>query len=67
MVLSNKLSFGKKGFKYFINFKDAKKLDLYVYFSQKRVYTEETLMKLNICLFLIKDDKLLENIMKFGK
>ena len=51
MVLSNKLSFGKKGFKYFIDFKDAKKLDLCVYFSQKRVYTEETLMKLNICLF----------------
>ena len=27
------------------------KLDLYVYFSQKCVRIEETLMKLNICLF----------------
>ena len=27
----------KKGFKYFIGYKDTKKLDHYVYFSQKRV------------------------------
>ena len=37
-VVSNKVSFGKKGFKYFISYKDAKKLDLYVYFSQKGVH-----------------------------
>ena len=30
IVLSNKVSFGKKVFKYFIDYKD-----LYVYFSQK--------------------------------
>ena len=35
IVVSNKVSFCKKGFKYFIGYKDAKKLDLYVYFSQK--------------------------------
>ena len=35
IVVSNKVSFGKKGFKYFIGHKDAKKLDLYLYFSQK--------------------------------
>ena len=28
IVVSNKVSFGKKGFKYFIGYKDAKKLDL---------------------------------------
>ena len=50
----------KKKFKYFIGHKDTKKLDLYVYFSQKSVHTERTLMKLNIYLFLIKDDGLLE-------
>ena len=50
-VVSNKVFFGKKGFKYFIEYKDSKKLDLYVYFSQKWVHTEETLMKLNKCLF----------------
>ena len=35
IVVSNKVSFSKKGFKYFIGYKDAKKLDFYVYFSEK--------------------------------
>ena len=35
IVVSNKVSFGKKGFKYFIGNKEAKKLDLYMCFSQK--------------------------------
>ena len=35
ITVSNKVSFGRKRFKYFIGYKDAKKLDLYVYFSQK--------------------------------
>ena len=35
MVVSNNVSFGEKGFKYFIGYKDAKKLDLYLYFSPK--------------------------------
>ena len=35
IVVSNKISFGKKGFKYFIGYKDTKKVDLYVYISQK--------------------------------
>ena len=47
IVVSNKVSFSKKGFKYFIGYKDAKK------------YIEETMMKLNMS-FLIKDDRLLE-------
>ena len=29
LVVSNKVSFGKNGFKYFIVYKDAKKLDLH--------------------------------------
>ena len=33
IVVSNKVSFGKKGFKYFIGYKEAKKSDLYMYFS----------------------------------
>ena len=37
-----------------------KKFESYAYFSQKWVQIEKTLMKLNIYLFLIKDDKLLE-------
>ena len=35
LVGSNKVSFGKKGFEYFIGYKNVKKLDFYVYFSQK--------------------------------
>ena len=35
IVAPNRVSFGKKGFKYFIGYKDTKKIDLYVYFSQK--------------------------------
>ena len=35
IVVSNKISFGKNDFKYFIGFKDAKKIDLYAYFFQK--------------------------------
>ena len=35
IVVSNKVSLGKKGFKYFIGYKDTKKLDLYVHFHQK--------------------------------
>ena len=48
IVVSDKVSFGKMGFKYFIGYKYAKKLDIYVYLSQKWVHIEETLMKLNI-------------------
>ena len=33
--LSNKISFGKKLFKYFISYKEAKKLELYAYSFQK--------------------------------
>ena len=35
IVVSNKVSFGKKGFKYFIGYKDAKKLGFYVNVFQK--------------------------------
>ena len=59
IVVSNKVSFGKKGFKYFIGYKNVKKLDLCVYFSQKWVHIVKTLMKLNMS-FLIKDNELLE-------
>ena len=35
IVVSNKVSFRKKGFKYFIDYEDPTKLSLYVYFYQK--------------------------------
>ena len=58
-VVFNRISFGKNEFKYFIGYKDSKKLDLYVYFSQKWMQIEKTLMKLNMHLF-DKGNKLLE-------
>ena len=51
IVVSNKVAFGKKGFKYFIGYEDAKKLSLFVYFYQKWQHIEKTLMKLNMYLF----------------
>ena len=35
IVASNKILLGKKGFRYFTEYKDAKKLNLYAYFFQK--------------------------------
>ena len=61
ILVPNKVSFGKKSFKYFTGYKDAKRirpLCLYVYFFRKWVRIEKTLMKLKIYL-LIKDDELL--------
>ena len=49
--VSTNVSFGKKVIKYFIGYKDAKKSDLYTCFYQKWVHIENTLMKLNTCLF----------------
>ena len=42
IIGSNKFLFGKNGFKYFIGYKDAKKLVLYLYFSQKWQRIEKT-------------------------
>ena len=35
IIVSNKVSIGQKDFKYFIGYKDAKKLDLHAFFFQK--------------------------------
>ena len=52
IVVSNKIPFGKKDFKHFIGYKDAKELDIYAYSFQKWVHIEEILVKLmNLYLF----------------
>ena len=61
IVVSNKVRFGKKGFKYFIGYKDAKKLNVYIYFFQN--WVRET----KYVSFLIKDDKLLEKYNEIWK
>ena len=50
--------------------KILKKIDLYVYFFQKLVHIENTLMKLSIYIYiyiLIKDDKLIKKYNKNWK
>ena len=43
--MSNKLPFGKQDFKYFIGYKDDKKLYPYAYSIEKSVHIEEILIK----------------------
>ena len=53
----------KKDLNILLTIKDAKKIDLHVYLSQKWVHIESILMKLYIYIYmsyLIKDDELLE-------
>ena len=57
--------FGEKSLKYFIGYEDAKKINLYVYFSQKRAHIEKTLMKVNTS-FQQKVMNYLKNPIKFG-
>ena len=61
IIASNKVSFGKKDFKYFIGYKDANKLDLYAYFFQESACRRDV-DKSKCMSFLIKDDELLEKI-----
>ena len=52
LVLSNKIPYGKKkDLNIWLAKKMLKKLDLYVYFSQRWVHIEKTFMRLNIRLF----------------
>ena len=51
IVVYNKLPFGKQDFKYFIGYKDAKKLYFHEYSVQKWVYIDEILIKLNSRVF----------------
>ena len=57
---SDKVSFGKKGFKTFIGYKDAKTLDLYVYIPPKLLQIRKDFDKTKFMFSLIKDDELLE-------
>ena len=50
IVVSNKVSFGKEAFKYFIGYRDAKKIRLLWIFFPKMTTYRKDLMKLNICL-----------------
>ena len=49
---------------FLIGYKDDKKLYLHAYFVQKLVYIEESLIKLDVCILLIKGEFFLINIVK---
>ena len=53
--------------KYFIGYKDAKKIrPLCIFLPKKSVYRRD-IDKTKCMSFLIREEKLLKNIMKFGK
>ena len=54
------VSFGKKGFKYVISYKYGNTIRPSYFMIPKLVHIEETLMKLNTCLFCQESDELLE-------
>ena len=65
IVVSNKVSCGKKGFKCFFCYKDAKKLrPLCIFLQEMSVYRRD-FDETKYMTFLIKDDELLKNIIKF--
>ena len=72
IVLSNKVSLGRKDFKYYIGYKDAKKIrPLCIFLPQmgayRRDFDETKSISLNYLTILIKDDELLGKYNKIGK
>ena len=59
-MASNKVSFGKKGIKYFIGYKDAKKIRSSCTFLPKMIVYRKDFHETKYMSFLIKDDELLE-------
>ena len=60
IVVSTKVSFGKKGFKYFIGYKDDKKVEPLCLFLPKMSAYRRDCDETNYMSFFIKDDELLE-------
>ena len=60
IVVTNKVSFGKKAFKYFISYKDGKKIKPLCIFLPKRSAYRKDFDETKYMSFLIKDEELLE-------
>ena len=59
-VISSRVSFGKKRFKYFIDYKDATKIrPLFIFLPKMSAY-RKNFDETKIMSFLVKDDELLE-------
>ena len=60
IVVFNKVCFGKKGFKYFVDYKDAKKIGpICIFLPKISAYTKD-FDETKYISFLIKDNELLE-------
>ena len=56
IVVSNQLPFGKQDFKYFIGYKDVKKVNLCIFYLKMSVYRREfDEIKIKFMYFLIED------------
>ena len=67
IVVSNKLSFGKQDFKYFIGSKDNKKIrPLWIFFTEMSIY-KRYFDKTKCMYFVIKDEKIFYKYIKIWK
>ena len=66
-MVSNKVAFGKKGFKYFIGYKDAKKIKLLCIFLPKMTVYRKDFDETKYISFLVKDNELLEKYNEIWK
>ena len=66
IIVSNKVPFGKKDFKCFIGYKDVKKVRLLCIILPKVIVYTRDIDETKYMSFLIKNEELLENIIKFG-
>ena len=60
IVVSNKIFFGKKGLRYFVGYKDSKKIIPLCIFLPKMTAYRKDFDPAKFMSFLIKDDELLE-------
>ena len=67
IVVSNKVFFGKKGFKYFIGYKNAKKIRSLCIFLPKMSAYRKDFDETKFISVLTKDDELLEKYNKIWK
>ena len=66
-VVSNKIFFGKKGLRYFVGYKDSKKIRSLCIFLPKMTAYRQDFDQAKFMSFLIKDDELLEKYNEIWK
>ena len=67
IVVSNKIFFGKKGLRYFVGYKDSKKIRPLCIFLPKMTAYRQDFDQAKFMSFLIKDDELLEKYNEIWK